>query len=78
MPLEKGIGNTIFPVSARCSMVLFLRCYQLRKIQSAYYGDMTSLPDEHPEVHEFMRNGKFSAQMSNDNTFERIPVDQTL
>ena len=25
-----------------------------------------------------MRNGGFSAQLSNDNTFGRIPVDQTL
>ena len=45
---------------------------------SAYYSDMTSLPDEHPEVHEFMRNGGFSVQLSNDNTFGRIPIDQTI
>ena len=32
----------------------------------------------HPEVHEFMRNGGFSVQLSNDNTFGRIPIDQTL
>ena len=30
------------------------------------------------EVHEFMRNGGFSVQLSNDNTFGRIPIDQTL
>ena len=45
---------------------------------SAYYSDMTSQPDEHPEVSEFMRNGGFSVQMSNETTFGRIPVDQTL
>ena len=45
---------------------------------SAYYSDMTSLPDEHPEVHEFKRNGGFSVQLSNDSTFGRIPVYQTL
>ena len=45
---------------------------------SAYYSHITNLPDEHPEVHEFMRNGGFSVQLSNDNTFGRIPVDQTL
>ena len=39
---------------------------------------MTSLPDEHREVQEFMRNGGFSVQLSNDNTFGRIPIDQTL
>ena len=45
---------------------------------SAYYSDMTSLPDEHSEVQYFMRNGGFSVQLSNDDTFERIPIDQTL
>ena len=45
---------------------------------SAYYSDMTSLPDEHPEVHEFTRDGGLSVQLSNDNTLGRIPVDQTL
>ena len=45
---------------------------------SAYYSDMTSLPDEHPEVHEFTRDGGLSVQLSNDNTFGRLPVDQTL
>ena len=45
---------------------------------SAYYSDMTRLPDEHPEVNEFMRNGGFSVQLSKDNTFGRIPVDQIL
>lgn len=29
------------------------------RYMSAYYSDMTSLPDEHPQVHEFMRNGGF-------------------
>ena len=45
---------------------------------SAYYSDMTRLPDEHPEVHEFMRNGGFSVQLSKENAFGRVPVDQTL
>ena len=45
---------------------------------SAYCSDMTSLPDEHPKVHKFMRNGGFSIQSSNNNTFGRIPVEQTL
>ena len=40
---------------------------------SAYYNDMTSLPEEHPELHEFMKAGGFSVQMSSDN-----PVDQTV
>ena len=51
----------------------------LHKIYVSYcYSYMTILLHEHPEVHEFMRNGGFSVQLSNDNTFGRIPVDQTL
>ena len=45
---------------------------------SVYYSDMTSLQEEHPEVHEFMKTGGFSVQMSSNNTFGRIPVDQTV
>lgn len=48
------------------------------RYMSVYYGDMMNLPNDHPEVHEFMQNGGFSVQMSKDNTFGRIPVDQTL
>ena len=39
---------------------------------------MTSLPKEHPHVHAFMEAGGFSVQMSPDNAFGRIPVDQTI
>ena len=45
---------------------------------SVYYSDMTSLQEEHPEVHEFMKTGGFSVQMSSKNRFGRIPVDQTV
>ena len=45
---------------------------------SIYYSDMTSLPKEHPKVHAFMETGGFSVQMSPDNAFGRIPVDQTI
>ena len=45
---------------------------------SIYYIDMTSLPKEHPQVHAFMEAGGFSVQMSPDNAFGRIPVDQTI
>ena len=31
------------------------------RYMSAYYSDITSLPDEHPEVHKFVRNGGFSS-----------------
>lgn len=44
---------------------------------SVYYRDMTSLQDEHPDVHECMKMGSFSVQMSSNKTVGRIPVDQT-
>ncbi|XP_068719543.1 uncharacterized protein [Montipora capricornis] len=48
------------------------------RYMSIYYSDMTSLPKEHPQVHAFMEAGGFSVQMSPDNAFGRIPVDQTI
>ena len=48
------------------------------RYMSVYYSDMTSLQEEHPEVHEFMKTGGFTVQMSSKNTFGRIPVDQTV
>lgn len=48
------------------------------RYMSAYYSNMTRLPDEHPEVHKLTRNGGFSVQLSKDNTFGGIPVEQTL
>lgn len=39
---------------------------------------MTSLPKEHPQVHALLEAGGFSVQMSPDNAFGRIPVDQTI
>jgi len=43
----------------------------------AYYSQMSTLPDDHPEIyHEFHENGNFSVQLSSNNPFGRIPVDQ--
>ena len=79
VPLEKGIGNS----HLSCVHQILPWCFSYDAVNyarymSAYYSDKTSLPDEHPEVHEFMRNGGFSVLLSNDNTFGRIPVDQSL
>ena len=38
---------------------------------------MSHLPEEHPDTLEYLRSGGFSVQMSEDNPFGRIPVDQT-
>lgn len=47
------------------------------RYMSIYYSDMTSLPKEHPQVHVFLEAGGFLDQMSSDNAFGRIPVNQT-
>eukprot|EP00795_Rhopilema_esculentum_P000015 gene15-9612_t len=48
------------------------------RYMSAYYSDMTKLQDDHLEIYKFMGNGGFSVQLSKENTFGRISVDQTL
>ena len=39
---------------------------------------MTSLPKEHPQVQAIMEAGGISVQMSTENAFGRILVDQTI
>ena len=47
------------------------------KYLSAYLHEMSHLPEELPETLEYLRSGGFSVQMSEDNPFRRILVDQT-
>jgi len=42
----------------------------------AYYAEMSSLEQKHPDVYEAFVAGNFSVQLSNNNTFGKIPVDQ--
>ena len=44
----------------------------------AYYATMSQLPSNQPEVHEALMKGGFSVQRSDNNSFGRIPVDQTI
>ncbi len=44
---------------------------------SVYYAKMTNLPETDPRVYEAFKNGQFSVQISSNNSFGRIPVDQT-
>ena len=44
---------------------------------SAYLHEMSHLEEEHPVILEYLRSGGFSVQISEDNPFGRIPVDQT-
>ncbi|XP_030267556.1 uncharacterized protein LOC115578638 [Sparus aurata] len=45
---------------------------------SPYFAQMTNLPEKYPSVYEAFKTGQFSVQLSNNNTFGRIPVDQTI
>ena len=38
---------------------------------------MSHLPEENPDTLEYPKSGGFSFQMSEDNPFRRIPVNQT-
>ena len=39
---------------------------------------MTNLPEKYPSVYEAFKTGQFSVQLSNNNTFGRIPVDEAI
>jgi len=45
---------------------------------SAYFAQMTNLPEKNPDVHRAFQEGHFSVQRSSNNPFGRIPVDQTI
>ena len=44
----------------------------------AYLTKMYSLKDKHPEVYNIFCNGEFSVQVTDQNPFGRIPVNQTI
>ncbi len=44
---------------------------------SPYFAEMTNLPEKKPDVYEAFKAGQFSVQLSSNNPFGRIPVDQT-
>ena len=43
-----------------------------------YYCSMKVLGETHPQIHEQLLNGHFGVQMSNVNTFGKIPFDQAI
>ncbi len=45
---------------------------------SVYLAQMTTLPENNPDVFRAFKQGQFSVQMSRNNPFGRIPVDQTI
>ena len=48
------------------------------KYLKVYHCQMTRLPEEHQIIYNFFTGGGFSAQISKENPFGRIPVDQTI
>ena len=38
---------------------------------------MSHLPEEHPDAFKYISSGRLSVQLSNSNSFGRVPVDQT-
>ena len=57
-------------------------CFAYDKINyarylSSYLLEMSHLEKDHPDVSVYLRCGGFSVQIGDDNTFGRIPVDQT-
>lgn len=72
-------GNWILHLFAIRSMIPW--CFAYDKFNYArylpvYYAQMSQLKEENPEVHDHFMNGHFSVQMSDTNTFGRIPIDQ--
>jgi len=45
---------------------------------SVYLAQMSRLVYDHPEIYKQMMDGGFSVQLSDNNPFGRVPVDQTL
>lgn len=74
-------GNWSLHLVAIRSMIPW--CFAYDKVNyarylTAYYAEMSLLEETNPEVYNHFKNGQFSVQMSNSNTFGRIPVDQTI
>ena len=73
-------GNWNLHLNATRSMIPW--CFAYDKINyarylSPYFAEMTNLPAKKPDVYEGFKAGQFSVQMSCNNSFGRIPVDQT-
>ena len=73
-------GNWDLHLNAIRTMIPW--CFAYDKVNyarylSAYYAQMTNLPNKNPDVYGAFKTGQFSVQMSTNNPFGRIPVDQT-
>ena len=73
-------GNGNLNLNAIRSMIPW--CFAYDKINytrylSPYFAEMTNLPAKKPDMYEAFRASQLSVQMSCNNSFGRIPVDQT-
>jgi hypothetical protein len=74
-------GNWTLHLIAIRSMIPWCFAYDkmnYARYLTAYYAQMSLLEETNPEVYNHFKNGQFSVQRSNSNTFGRIPVDQTI
>ena len=55
-----------------------LAIWNYARYLSAYYAQMTTVPEMYPCVYEAFNSGQFSVQISSNNPFGRVPVDQTI
>ena len=66
-----------------CIRTMIPWCFAYDKLNfarylSVYYVQMTKLAEDHPEINAHLESGGFSVQIGKQNTFGRIPVDQTI
>ena len=73
-------GNWDLHLSAIRTLIPW--CFAYDKVNyarylSPYLAQMTNLPEKNPEVYVAFKEGQFSVQLSSNNPFGRLPVDQT-
>ena len=74
-------GNWKLHLTAIQSLVAWCFSYDnlnYARYLSIYFAQMSRLELEHPDVFKEFVRGSFSVQLSDTNTFSRIPVDQTI
>jgi hypothetical protein len=74
-------GNWLLHMDAIRKMIPWSFAYDKRnyaKYLTVYYGEMSTLSTDQPEIHNTFMNAGFSVQLGDKNPFGRIPVDQTV
>ena len=74
-------GNWLMHMEFIRQMIPWCFAYDKRnyaKYLAAYYGQMTRLQTENPDMYNYLMDGGFSVQIGDTNPFGRIPVDQAV